>query len=1004
MGEGTAVSGYRGPVPGSGGEPVFPVRVSRTGPATSYGGFANSGYIHEVVVQQAPREPAPWPHQVGAIPAAAQSFQHRTEANRLREAVEGGGTAVLSQVLTGMGGVGKTQLAADYARTAQGEGNLDVLVWITASDRSSAVSGYAQAGIELCRADPDDPEQAARTFLAWLAPKAGQQPCRWLIVLDDVADPNDLIGHPENPGNHFSLWPPASPHGQTLLTTRRRDAALFGQDRRRIDVGLFTPAESAAYFTAALHAQHRADPEDQITALAAELGHLPLALAQAAAYLLDAGITAAGYRDLLADRATHLADLAPDSLPDEQATALAAAWSLSLDRADSLRPAGLARPMLHLASLLDANGIPQTVLTSEPARLYLVAHRTATDPGPTRPAEPWQSGPEKPSPVTVPEAVGALRSLHRLSLISHDPSTPHPTVRVHQLIQRTTRDTHAPDQHHEVARTTADALTETWPEIERDADLGQALRASTAALIRHAENALYRPDAHEVLHRLGESLSGSGQVTAANNYYEHFADTVCRHLGPDHPDTIATRSILASSRGEAGDVAGAVEASADLLEHMVRVLGPDHPSTLITRSNLAHWRGEAGDVAGAMEAFADLLADQVRVLGPDHPNTLITRNNLTQWRGEAGDVAGAMEASADLLADQVRVLGPDHPNTLITRSNLAHWREKAGDAAGAMEAFVDLLERMERVLGPDHPNTLTTRNNLANSRGEAGDVAGAMEASADLLADQVRVLGPDHPNTIATRNSLAYWRGEAGDAAEAAEAFADLLADQVRVLGPDHPDTLATRNSLAYWRGEAGDAAEAAEAFADLLADQVRVLGPDHPSTLITRNNLAYWRGEAGDAAEAAEAFADLLADQVRVLGPDHPNTLTTRNNLASSRGEAGDVAGAMEASADLLADRVRVLGPDHPDTLITRSNLVYWREKAGDVAGAMEASADLLADRVRVLGPDHPDTLITRNNLAQWREKAGDVAGAMEASADLLADQVRVLGPDHPDTPPNAP
>ncbi|MFI8238845.1 tetratricopeptide repeat protein, partial [Streptomyces sp. NPDC085866] len=586
------------------------------------------------------RPAAVWPHQVGVMPPRAGCFQTRAEVVRLREALTGGQAAVLvgqdtvhGQVLAGMGGVGKTQLAADYARTALRAGELDVLVWITASNATAVTSGYAQAAVEILGADPADRETAARAFLAWLEPKANAAPCRWLVVLDDVTDPADLNG----------LWPPAGPHGRTLVTTRRQDAALAG---RLIKVGLFTEAESLAYLTAALGARSRREPDEQLAALAHDLGHLPLALSQAAAYLIDAGISATAYRARLADRATLLADAAPEVLPDGQTQTAAAAWSLSVERADTLRPVGLARPMLQLASLLSPNGIPETVLTSAPALTHLTRHR------------------KTPVSVTADEAVGALRALHRLSLIDHIPASPHQAVRVHQVIQRATRDTLTPDQHDRLARTTADALTTAWPAIERDTELAQALRANATTLTRTAEDALYQPYAHRLLYRAGRSLGEAGQVAAAAAHFRRLTETTGHRLGPDHPDTLTARHSLARWRGYAGDAAGAVAAFEELLADWLRVLGEDHPDTLTTRDDLARWRGEAGDAAGAVAAFEELLADRLRVQGEDHPHTLTARHNLAYWRGTAGDAAGAVAAFEELLADRLRVLGEDHPHTL----------------------------------------------------------------------------------------------------------------------------------------------------------------------------------------------------------------------------------------------------------------------------------------------------------------------------------------------------
>lgn len=188
----TAVSGPRAP----GDSPAAHVQITRTGNAiAAHGGLAVSGYlaVDSLTYVQPPRAPAPWPHQVGVLPPRAQSFQPRDAAEQLREAVDATGTVVLSQVLSGMGGVGKTQLAAEYARGRLHRGDIDVLVWITASARTAIVQGYAQAAHELLAIDADPP-QAAAQFLAWLEPKPGARPCRWLVVLDDVADPADLRG------------------------------------------------------------------------------------------------------------------------------------------------------------------------------------------------------------------------------------------------------------------------------------------------------------------------------------------------------------------------------------------------------------------------------------------------------------------------------------------------------------------------------------------------------------------------------------------------------------------------------------------------------------------------------------------------------------------------------------------------------------------------------------------------------------------------------------------
>jgi tetratricopeptide (TPR) repeat protein len=764
---------------------------------------------------------------------------------------------VLTQVLSGLGGVGKTQLAAHYARRAWQTRSVDLLIWVTATSREAVVATYAQAAAEIDPAAARLPEADRRA--AWLLTWLQNTERPWLIILDDLADPAHLN----------ALWPPGSnPAGRTLVTTRRRDAALATTRRGLIDVGLFTPDEAHHYLADKLAdlTSHEPATLDEANELAADLGHLPLALAQAAAYIIDRNLNCASYRQRYADQRRHLPQVLPDVLPDDHHATVAAIWALSIDAANQLAPAGLARPALQLASMLDSNGIPAAVFTTTAALAYLADTRGEGS-------------------VDADDARDAISCLHRLSLLTYNPTDTSRSVRVHSLVQRATREQLTHDQTAAAARAAADALLQTWPDIPEDPALSQALRDNAAAIHHYAEPLLWQRDAHSVLLRVGDSLGEAGQTTTALEHYQRLHVLSTQHLGPDHRDTLIIRNNLARFRGDAGDMAGAAAAYQGLLDDQMRLLGPEHPDTLTTRNNLAYCRREAGDPAGAAAALAELLKDVVRLLGPDHhPIALTIRNNLARHQGEDGNPAAAATTLSEVLDDRIRVLGPDHPDTLTTRGDLARFRGKAGDMVRAAAAYQQLLDDRIRVLGPDHPETLGTRANIACFRGEAGDPARAVAALAEVIHDMERVLGPDHPDTLTTRNNLARFRWEAGDPTDAVAAFAELLNDRIRVLGPDHPDTLTTRAYLARFCGEAGDPASAAAAYQDLLKDQQRVLGTDHPDTLAIRANIAYWCGKAGDPASAVETLQELLPDVVRLLGPNHPHTLDTRTSLANWR------------------------------------------------------------------------------------------------------------------------
>jgi hypothetical protein len=266
-------------------------------------------------------------------------------------------------------------------------------------------------------------------------------------------------------------------------------------------------------------------------------------------------------------------------------------------------------------------------------------------------------------------------------------------------------------------------------------------------------------------------------------------------LPPDAADDqLRIHHTLAANYAALGDYRQALTHGQHELALRARIQSPDHHDTLATRSNIATWTGECGDRARALRQFQQLLPDQQRVLGADHPQILSTRNNIAGWTSECGDPAGALRLFQQLLPDQRRVLGPNHPDTLTTRNNIAGLTSDCGDPAGALFLFQQLLPDRQRVLGDDHPDTLTTRSNIATWTGRCGDRARALRLFQQLLPDQQRVIGPDHPDTLTTRNKIAVLTG---DPAAALRLFQQLLPDQERVLGADHPDTLTSRSSIA---------------------------------------------------------------------------------------------------------------------------------------------------------------------------------------------------------------
>jgi tetratricopeptide (TPR) repeat protein len=753
----------------------------------------------------------------------------------------GTGTA---SALSGTGGTGKTQLASALAGLLWDSAALDLLAWVPAVSRDSIITGYVQAGAAVgAPGGGEPPERAAASFLDWLADT--DRP--WLLVLDDLTDIVDLD----------ELWPRGAA-GRVVVTTRLPAAAVRGPGRKILEVGTFSLREALGYFTASLYPDQRADAID----LAGDLGCLPLGLALARAVIADTGVDCGEYRAHLAERSRQM------SVPqaDRYAQIVAATWSISLDRADSTAPDGLARSALALIALLDSSGIPGAVLASQAACEYICGREAAG----TR--------------ADQTRVRGVLDRLSEVGLVTLDPRNAARTAGIHSLVQATARQVIPPPMLEFTAGVAASALLQAWPHGDDDPLVAQALRDCTASLHRVAADLLWSPEAHPVLLRAGQSLDQARLPGLAISYWRAMAGTAIRILGPSHASTLLARDHLAAACEAAGRPQDAAAALENSLAERERLLGRDHPESLSARSSLAHAHLAAGRQDDAILLYEGALADRERLLGPRHPDTMAAHGDLAAAYLSAGRIQDAMSVLQRTLRDREAILGPDDPQTIAACADLASALHAWGRAREAVPLYERVLADRERVLGADHPDTMTARANLAYAYRSADRLNDALPVYRRALADRERVLGGDHPDTLTSLANLASAYHNARMLKTAIPLYEQALDARERLQGPDHPETLAARGNLASGYHTAGRLTLAIPMYEQTIADYERLLGPDHVHTLTSRANLASAYHATGRSAEAVALFEAALADCERYLPAGHPMTQAVRENLEAAR------------------------------------------------------------------------------------------------------------------------
>ncbi|NEO90242.1 MAG: tetratricopeptide repeat protein [Moorea sp. SIO3G5] len=422
--------------------------------------------------------------------------------------------------------------------------------------------------------------------------------------------------------------------------------------------------------------------------------------------------------------------------------------------------------------------------------------------------------------------------------------------------------------------------------------------------------------------RLSWFYQSQGFYKQAEPWLEQCWQVSQHRLGQNHPDVAASLNNLALLYKDQGRYKEAEPLLQQALELRKQLLGEHHPYVAVSLNNLAELYSKQGQYKEAEPLYQQALDLTQQLLGEHHPYVATSLNNLASLYKYQGRYKEAEPLLQQALELRKQLLGEHHPDVATSLNNLAllyYDQRRYKEAKPLLQQALDLTKQL---LGEDHPDVATSLNNLAllyYDQRRYEEAEPLLQQALDLMK---QLLGEHHPDVATSLNNLALLYKDQGRYKEAEPLLQQALDLTKQLLGQHHPDVASSLNNLAGLCKNQGRYQEAEPLYQQALELTKQLLGQHHPHVATSLNNLAELYRNQGRYLEAEPLYQQALDLRKQVLGQHHPDVATSLNNLALLYSDQGRYQEAEPFYRQALEIAERVLGKIHPNTIQINFNL----------------------------------------------------------------------------------